>query len=320
MTVDFLGIDIAKSKFDVALIKESKVKYKKFNNSVRGFNELDGWLKKHGVAGLHACMEATSNYGEQLAAHLHNEGYAVSVVNPARIKGFAQCQLSRTKTDKADAVLIAQFCQAMKPTLWKPKPPHIYELQQWVRRLESLQRMERQENNRLLSCVSAGVRESLADHIGTLREQIKLAKKTIAQIIGSHDDLQTKEVLLQSIPGIGDATVALILAFFGNPQEFGSAKEVSAYLGLNPRQNQSGSSINRRTRISKTGDSALRKALYMPGLVAMRHNPIIHTFAQNLLDRGKPKMAVVVASMRKLVHIAYGVLKNGQPFDPAWEK
>ena len=272
MAVDFLGIDIAKAKFDVALMKANKVKYKKFNNSIRGFYELDGWLKKNQVSGLHACMEATSNYGEQLALHLHHAGNAVSVVNPARIKGFAQCQLSRTKTDKADAALIAHFCKAMSPTLWKPKPAHIYELQQWVRRLESLQRMERQEKNRRMSCVIAGVKESLDQHIATLKEQVNLAKKTIEQIIVSHPDLQTKEKLLQSIPGIGDATVALILAFFGNPEEFGSAKEVSAFLGLNPRQNQSGSSVNKRTRISKTGDSCLRKALYMPGLVAMRHN------------------------------------------------
>jgi transposase len=135
----------------------------------------------------------------------------------------------------------------------------------------------------------------------------------------AHNDLQNKRELLESIPGIGDATIGVILAFFGTPSDFSSAKEISAFLGLNPRQNQSGSSVNSRTRISKTGDSSLRKALYMPALVAMRHNPTIRLFSQNLLQRGKSKMAVVVASMRKLVHIVYGVLKNGQPFNPAWQ-
>ena len=136
---------------------------------------------------------------------------------------------------------------------------------------------------------------------------------------GAHNDLQNKRELLESIPGIGEATIGVILAFFGDPSDFSSAKEISAFLGLNPRQNQSGSSVNLRTRISKTGDASLRKALYMPAVVAMRHNPTIRPFSQNLLQRGKSKMAVVVASMRKLVHIAYGVLKNGKPFNPAWQ-
>jgi transposase len=105
---------------------------------------------------LHVCMEATGNYGELLALHLYEAGFMVSVVNPARIKGFAQCQLSRTKTDKADSQLIAIFCQAMKPALWRPKPVHVRELQQWVRRLESLQRMRLSETNRKGSCSSEG--------------------------------------------------------------------------------------------------------------------------------------------------------------------
>ncbi len=319
MAIDVLGIDIAKAKFDVALIKNGKYKYKKFSNNLSGFKDLDAWLRKHDVSQLHACMEATGNYGEALALHLHGSRIMVSVVNPARIKGFAQCELSRTKTDKADSQLIARFCQAMKPVLWQPKPAHVRELQQWVRRLDSLQRMKRQESNRRGSSNCEGVVKSLDDHIAALEHQITLAKNTIERIIVEHKDLQHKRLLLESIPGVGEATIGVVLAFFGEPSDFSSAKEVSAFLGLNPRQNQSGTSVNGRTRISKTGDSSLRKALYMPALTAMKHNPTLRIFAQNLLNRGKAKMAVVVAVMRKLVHIAYGVLKHGKPFDPAWE-
>jgi transposase len=318
MAIDVLGIDIAKAKFDVTLLKAGKCKFKKFNNNASGFQELDAWLNKHNVSSLHACMEATGNYGDMLALHLCEAGFLVSVVNPARIKGFAQCQLSRTKTDKADSQLIAQFCLAMNPPLWKPKPEHVRELQQWVRRLESLQRMRRQECNRKGSCNSISVKESLDEHIQALDKQISAAQARIERIIVENEDLQSKRNLLQSIPGVGD-TIGVVLGFFGNPEEFGSAKEVSAFLGLNPRQNQSGTSLNQRTRISKTGDASLRKALYMPAMVAMRHNPMIREFSQHLLLRGKPKMAVVVASMRKLVHIIFGILKNAKPFDAAWD-
>jgi transposase len=215
--------------------------------------------------------------------------------------------------------LIARFCQAIKPDFWQPKPVHIRQLQQWVRRVDSLQRMRRQECNRRGSSSNAEVINSIDKIVAFLDEQIIHAKAAIERIIVEHNDLQKKRMLLESIPGVGEVTISVILAFFGEPHDFDSAKEVSAFLGLNPRQNQSGSSINGRARISKTGDSSLRKALYMPALTAMKHNPTIRLFSENLLSRGKAKMAVVVAAMRKLVHIAYGVLKNGKPFDPAWE-
>lgn len=109
-----------------------------------------------------------------------------------------------------------------------------------------------------------------------------------------------------------------ILAFFGSPEDFDCAKQVSAFLGLNPKQHQSGTSVNKNTHISKIGDSGLRKTLYMPALVAVRHNPTLKDFYEKLVYRGKPKKAAVVSSMRKLVHIIYGVLKNKTPFDPNW--
>lgn len=117
MAKGVLGIDILKAKFDVALHKDGKFKFKKFNNNPSGFATLTSWLTKNHVTHLHACMEATGNYSESLAFYLHNAGFAVSIVNPSRIKGFSQCQLSRTKTDRADAQLIAGFCRAMNPSL-----------------------------------------------------------------------------------------------------------------------------------------------------------------------------------------------------------
>ncbi len=110
MAVSILGIDIAKQRFEVALLVERKIKNKSFQNTTEGFEALALWLRKQGIHQVHACLEATGNYGEDLAIFLHEAGHTVSIVNPARIKGFAQSELIRTKTDKIDAGIIARFC------------------------------------------------------------------------------------------------------------------------------------------------------------------------------------------------------------------
>ena len=138
MSVTVLGIDIAKQKFDVALLADGKTKHKTCKNSTEGFDTLMIWLEKQGVQKVHACMEATGNYGEDLAIYLHEAGHKVSIVNPARIKGFAQSELIRTKTDKLDAGVIARFCLAMKPETWIPPGPEIRSLRALVRRVDSL--------------------------------------------------------------------------------------------------------------------------------------------------------------------------------------
>lgn len=144
---------------------------------------------------------------------------------------------------------------------------------------------------------------------------IKEMKRAIKEHIDNHPDLRHKRDLLSTIPGIGDTTITQILTFLADGR-FRRAKQVAAFLGLNPRQHTSGSSVRGKARMSKTGDSRLRVAFYMPAIVAMRFNPVIRAFSQRLLANGKPKMLVVGAAMRKLAHIAFGVLKSGRPFDP----
>ena len=121
-----LGIDIAKLKFDVCLIKENgKAKHKIFANTKHGFEQLVIWLNSHTVSNLHACLEATGSYGEALALYLFDAGYRVSVVNPAQVKAFAASRLTRTKTDKVDAELIARFCLLQQPSAWQPPAPAV---------------------------------------------------------------------------------------------------------------------------------------------------------------------------------------------------
>ncbi len=310
----FLGIDISKNTFDVAVLMEDKIKTQKFNNNEQGFNKLLVWINQKEIVLSQACMEATSIYGQALAEFLYAQEIPISVVNPARIKGFSQSELARSKNDILDAKLIARFCKLIGPELWQPTPEPIKILQQWVRRLDDLIAMHRQEANRL-EVSDDCLKEHIQENISHLENNIKEVKNVIKNHINSDPDMKKKSKLLQSIPGIGEATTAQILAFIGNVSKFNNAKELAAFVGLNPKQRQSGTSINGRARLSKTGDSALRKAFYMPAVVAMRHNPILRNFSMRLEKTGKHKMVIIGAVMRKLVHMIYGILKSETVFD-----
>ena len=322
MTVPAVGIDISKLKFNVCLIQPSgKLRHKVFPNTSPGFEQLRQWLAKQGVSTVHACLEATGTYGEPLALFLTESGHTVSLVNPAAVKAFAQSRLSRTKTDRVDAELIARFCLAQGPPAWAPPAPEVRELQALVRRLESLIEMRVMEENRLSSGITVdSVRRSVEELLNHLNEQIQRTERLIRDHIDNHPGLKRQSELLDSIPGIAETTAALLLSEITDIKQYRSARQVAAYAGLVPRERQSGSSVRGRTRLSKIGNARLRRALYFPAITALRCSPFFQRWAEGLLKRGKCKMSVICAVMRKLVHLAYGVLKTGKPFDPEWVK
>jgi transposase len=302
---------------DIALLQDERSQYLKVENNLNGFKILDKWLKKHGCQEVHACMEATGQYGYAAADDLHLCGYQVSVVNPARIKAYGASRLKRNKTDKADALLIAQFCQREKPGLWSPAEPAFKALKALVHQLDALMAIRQQERNRQeFSSDELLVDVILFEHIAFLDEKINQLRQAIRELIHRDAQLSHQYTLLVSIPGIGESCASHLLAEIRNFHEFSNARQLTAYAGLNPRQFQSGISIHRKSRLSKTGNAALRYALYMPAIVAKKHNPIIREFSQRLADRGLCKMAVVGAAMRKLLVLAYGVIKTDIPFDP----
>lgn len=313
MTDSVLGIDIGKQNFNVALLVNGKIKFKAVKNSKEGFQALSDWLKKHNAGRVHACMEATGSYGDDIALYLFDAGHTVSVVNPARIKGFAQSELIRTKNDTVDAGVIARFCFAMQPEPWTPLPPATRELQAVVRRIDALISMHTQESNRL-DVSHKLVKPSIKKHIAYLDSEIMKLKAQVRSGIDNDPDLRNKKELLTSIPGIGDATVAVILAELDFAR-FDSVKQVVAFIGLAPKEKLSGSSVKGKPRICKIGSARLRKSFYMPALVATKHNPIISSFYHRLRESGKNGKVAVCAAMRKLVHIIYGVLKTGKPFN-----
>lgn len=312
-----LGIDISKAKVHVALLgADGKVRRKVCANTATGFGELGAWLARHGAPHVHACLEATGPYGDALATWLYDQGHVVSVVNPAVIHAYAAAQQLRAKTDAGDAELIARYCQREQPAPWTPLPVEIRQLQALVRRLDALQEMRTQEANRLAVTSDGVIRTSIATILATLDGEIADLRARIRDHLDQHPGLRTQRELLVSIPGIGDATAAVLLAELFH-QRYASARHAAAYAGATPRIRESGQ-WRGRASLSRGGPSRVRKALYFPALTALRHNPAITALRARLADRGKPKMVVVGAAMRKLIHLAFGVLKSGRAYDPTY--
>lgn len=318
METYFLGIDVAKAKLDCALIRPSgNPRSKTVKNTAAGFDELAKWLDKQGAQQVHVCMEATGTYWEAVAEHLSDQAQVtVSVINPAQIKAFGQSQVVRTKTDQVDALLIARFCAERRPGPWQAPSHSERTLRALVLRLDALQRMHVQESNRLDTAREA-VREGIEAHLRWLDEQIASLLRQIQQHIDDDPDLRDKRRLLESIHGVGERTIAVLLAYRTDPSRFGSAKQVAAFAGLDPRLHESGSSVRAKPRLSKIGHAALRKALYMPAMVTLYHTQWGKRFHDRLAQAGKPPKLIIGAMMRKLVYVAFGVLKSRRPFDPS---
>ncbi len=315
-----VGIDVAKRKIDIALHINNKTKSKVFNNTPSGHQAFVSWLMNRGVLPeqTHLCMEATGPYSETLATHLVAAGWSVSAVNPALIKVFAQSELARNRTDRTDAALQARFCIAMRPSLLIPPPVEWRELRGWVDRQQALKDMHQQESNRMEAHQASGQTHLVQDvqiHLDWLDKQIKGLERNIKDHIDNHPCLRHDANLLGSIPSIGHTTVAKVLAYAGDVRRFSNAKSSAAFIGVTPRQRLSGTSVKGRTMLSRTGRSELRRALYMPGLVARRHNPTLKVFGDRLSGTGLAPKAVVGAVMRKLAHLIYGVINSGKPFD-----
>ncbi len=307
-----LGIDVSKNTLDVALIFDNRTLSKQFKNSLEGFKLLAAWLASLQITRVHACLEATGTYSEAVALFLHEQGHLVSVVNPLRIKGYAQSNMQRNKTDRLDARLIATFCLTQEPDEWQPPSAEVKHLQSLVRRVEVLGEMLRAEENRLTN-VAPQIKSSIERVITLIKEEIGKLERQIKQHISQNSSLKEQSELLQTIPGIGARTANLLLSEI-EFERYSSARSIAAQAGVTPRKRQSGTSL-KQTGLSKLGNARLRKALYFPAIVARQHNEVIKEFAERLKKNGKTPMQIVCAAMRKLLHIAYGVLKHKRAFD-----
>jgi transposase len=312
-----LGIDISKEKFDVCLLSEARQpKIKMFSNHPFGFKSLTSWLKANNVENVHACMEGTGKLWEPLAEYLHEQGFSVSVVNPAKIKGYGQSELRRSKTDSLDAALIARFCKLHRPELWLPIPAETKAVRDRQRYIDALKDHRVQENNRLKSGrLDDRVREAIDHHIDFLNLQIKNLEEELRQLVHANESMKRQFTLLTSILGVGKVTATTVIGELGSLEQFRNSRQLEAFCGLTPQITQSGSSVRKRTRISKVGNWRVRRALYMPAICAIRTNPTIRTFAERLQDAGKPPKVIICAVMRKLLRIIFAVVRTDKPYE-----
>ena len=259
-----LGIDVAKAKIDVALFDDKQfIAAGQFDNTPAGFKKLGKWLKHKNTEPIWACMESTGRYGDAVADWLHKQGHQVSMVNPARIKKYAESQLKRNKTDKLDARIIADFCRTQEPVLWQPPAPEKRELQEMVRRLNALISEQTRERNRLQAGFeSEVVKASITDNLDFLTLQITRLEEQIQDHIDRHPDLKRDQKLLTSIKGIGSKTAFKILGELPDVNHFDHSGQAVAYAGLSPQQHSSGSSVNKPTKLTKIGNKTLKTAMW----------------------------------------------------------
>jgi transposase len=312
-----LGIDVAKAKLDCALrLPNGHFRCHVVANSSDGFARLVTWLTAKNAANVHVCMEATGVYWEAVAYFLLARGFTVSVINPVQIKAYGTSRLTRTKTDAVDAKLIADFCAERKPPAWQPPSEAETTLRALVLRLDALQTLRTQESNRL-GVAREAVHDAIQRHLDWLDVEIQRLIQAINDHIDQHPGLKEQRHLLDSIPGLGERTIAILLAFYADTSRFGNSRQAAAFAGLDPRQHESGSSVKGKPRLSKVGHAFLRKALYMPAMVTLYKTAWGKHFRERLAANGKPPKLIIGAMMRKLIHVAFGVLKSGKPFEAA---
>jgi transposase len=266
----------------------------------------------------HVCMEATGRHSLGVALALHDAGHVVSVVNPAQIRDFARTKLGRNETDKVDAALIREYTELFSPQPWMPPSPAMRRLRELQTVRAGMVANRAEWKNRL----GSGLGDSTAIKVATttidyFTSQLATIDRAIGETIDQDVELRSRRELLLSVIGVGETLAALLLTEMPEPAVLRRSGEIVAYAGLNPSHHRSGTSIDRPTRISKIGNATLRSSLYMPALSAMRFNPAVAALVARLKNAGrlKPKQ-IVVAAMRKLLVLCFGVLKTGKRFDP----
>jgi len=314
-----LGIDVGKAEIMVALLVDNKcIGKESFKNDHKGFKSLSKWLKQKKISALKVCMEATGNYSNNIAEFLYESGNDVHIVNPVCIKSFAKSRLIRTKTDAVDALIIAQYANITELIPYKPKSTAFKELKSLHRCLDDLKGQCVQISNHLehKEHVPKSVTSTWKKFLKDFKNEMKNIENSLDELFDNNPELKQYRENLQTIPGIGKTTATSILAESPDLSSFKSPRQYAAYAGLVPKHRNSGSSIRGKARLSKLGSSKLRKALYLPAVVAKNHNPILKAFSNKLKSRGKHNMVIIAAIMRKLLHICFAVIKNNSAFDP----
>ena len=315
-----VGIDVSKATLDVAILHPSRpMECFCQANTPAGHKKIIQRVRQAAKGcEVHWCMESTASCHWDMALTLAESGALVSVENPRRVKNYGLAIGAVQKTDRADSKVIARYCQDLCPAPMHLPPPHIMDLSCLDRRITDLRQMITRESNRLedrglAPCVAEGIKENLL----AFKRQIEHLSRKIEEIVRENAELKEEVWLLTTVPGMAFRSAASLAAHASGLDRFDCAQDLAAHFGLNPRLKRSGTSLHGRTAISKAGNSHVRSLLYMPALVAQKHNPVIKAFYEKLIREHKPPKSALTACERKLVMICYGALKSKKPFDPS---
>lgn len=315
--VMFVGIDVAKSSF-VAAVSNGSSSSREFSNDLNGFKAFESWLGLDEGATLTVAMESTGRFEEALADFCFSRSWRTFVLDPRRVSLFTRA-MHEHKTDALDASALALFVQTFEHSLhpYTPQRPHMRALRALVKRLAQLTEMIHKEQLRSQAVKphEEAYGESLERIIKMLKDEVVRVNLELDRLIGADDELAQLNKLLQSVPGCGPKLALAVLAQLHTLSEMSSAKAMTSWLGLAPRQRQSGTSIHAAPKVQRRRANLLRKTLYMAAVSALnskRWKPWLN--AQNSNKKGK---ALVIAIMDKLARILFGIVKHQRPFDPS---
>ena len=303
--MNYVGIDISKEKFDVAISENESYKHYVFTNDTIGFKQLIKLLNKS----KHWCiMEASGPYYQKLAMFLHANEIELSVVNPLVIRRFCQMRLMKAKTDKKDAIMIAEYGKTEQPKAWIADQAHHLELKQMQAFLDQLDK-SRTNYIRQLEAFSQSpnmhkaVKKGLSKMIKTVEAQIQEIEDKMEEIIRQYHNEMFEHI--KSIPGVGKKTSLLLVVISAGFTKFENAKQLCSYVGLSPRIFESGSSVKGKVKICKMGMSKVRAKLYVCSWSAIKYNKACKDLYSRIVEKGKPKQVALIAVANKLLKQAF---------------
>ena len=314
----YCGIDVSKKKLDVMLLAQEKFHYKVVDNSNDGVIFLQEWIKSklEKDAFVHFCMEATNVYHELLAfSLLENKNFKVSVVNPRIVKAFAK-SLVKTKNDKTDAKILAEFCKERNPKPFTPQTKERRELRDLSRLMDNLVELRIMQKVRLQTFNTEAAARVVKATLNSIDNTIAETEEEIKYYYNTYPELHKEYELLNSIPSFGKrVSNVLISEIYKDEYGMYNSKRLTAFFGLEIREMESGSSVWSKPRIPKFGNPRVRNMLYMAALVSIRHNAKMSDFYLRLVNKGKPKKLALIAVARKLLVVACAILNSQKPYE-----
>ena len=307
------GIDVSKGKLDLHLWPVGTDA--SFDNTPAGIDKLIQRLAKQPVRLI--VIEATGRYERRAALALMEEGLEVAVVNPRQPRDFAKASGQLAKTDTIDARILAQFGAVIGPRVSEKPSENQMILDELVARRRQLVQMITMENNRLEQTLHKPIVQAIRRMVKTLQKQLDQVEKQILDLIDRDDGWRDRFDLLKSVPGVGDATAATLIAELPELGQL-NRQQIAALVGVAPMNRDSGK--QRGQRHITGGRQSVRKVLYMAALTARSYNPIIKAFAKRLADAGKPFKVVMTACMRKLLTMLNTMVRNATPWNPEHAK